>query len=93
MASMGMVIKSVLLCSLALLATLLQGCGCTAENISKCGTDNTTPTDMNGFCKYIEDYTKCFKDNGCCSNADAKTVMDAWKMYEAAPYSCTIPSC
>jgi hypothetical protein len=92
---MGAVVKGMLLLVAMLVAALVQGCGCTADSINKCTTDNPMPTgtDMAAFCTYVEGSVKCWKDAGCCGNADVTPLIDAMKTYGSAPYSCTMPSC
>eukprot|EP00930_Biecheleria_cincta_P016063 TRINITY_DN1318_c0_g1_i1.p1 TRINITY_DN1318_c0_g1~~TRINITY_DN1318_c0_g1_i1.p1 ORF type:complete len:123 (-),score=18.03 TRINITY_DN1318_c0_g1_i1:37-405(-) len=95
MESLGMVMKVMLLLAAVLVASLVQGCGCTADNVSKCTTDNSVPTgtDMKAFCTYVENYYKCWKDAGCCDHADVKPLMTTLDTYKSAPYSCSMPSC
>jgi hypothetical protein len=95
MASMGAVVKGMLLLVAMLVAALLQGCGCTSDAISKCSSDNPVPTgsDMSAFCTYVEGTMKCWKDASCCDHDDVKPLINSMKTYESAPYSCTMPSC
>ena len=97
MASMGAVVKGMLLLVAMLVAALVQGCGCNEDNVKKCSADNPTPTltggDVSGFCPYVEGILKCWKDAGCCDHSDVKPLIDSMKTYESAPYSCTVPGC
>ena len=96
MASVGVVVKGLLLLVAMLVAALVQGCGCNTENVEKCTKDNPAPTgttDMAATCKYVDAIVKCWKDKGCCDNKDAKTSMDSLKAFSAAPYNCQITTC